>query len=323
MATVDRRYGYESAQAIKSPVRTASTGTITLSGSTQVIDGVTPSTGDRVLYWHSTGTDNGIYIVQSSSWIRAADFDGSRDVVTGTLVWVTSEATNYGGRFFKVTSTGANIPGTNNITFSSVDYPQGISAFGSTFITAANASSARSILGVGIVINGTEGIQTSTGAAISATSTGLFQLDFNGLTSLASFGSTIYFGIYASSTAAHRKLGSSAVAFMESTDQQFSGGANITSRSLSTGGFTVNYGAGPLQFITASSSAWTITASTKDGSCIVLVTNPLAPTSPTFSGFSTDTNTGNSVSTSSGGKYKVYFDTINNVSSYSIRTLST
>lgn len=150
MAITDRLTGFESAQAIKTPCRCASTANVTLSGSTQIIDGVTPSTGDRVLVWQQSSTaDNGIWIVQSSSWARAKDFDGSRDAMHGTMVLVSSEGTAYGNKFFTVTSTGDNVPGTDNITFAELGInPPGITSFGSTLITAANASSARSILGM-------------------------------------------------------------------------------------------------------------------------------------------------------------------------------
>ena len=59
------------------PVRVATTGNITLSG-TQTIDGVSLSVGDRVLVKdQTTQTQNGIYVVASGSWTRATDADNS------------------------------------------------------------------------------------------------------------------------------------------------------------------------------------------------------------------------------------------------------
>src|SRR5688500_10888044 len=80
--------------AVKAPVKAATTANITLSG-TQTIDGVSIVADDRVLVKDQTDTtENGIYIASSSSWERALDFDGSRDVVTGTKVFVVSGTTN-------------------------------------------------------------------------------------------------------------------------------------------------------------------------------------------------------------------------------------
>lgn len=95
---------------VKTPVIVASTANLTLSGSTQVIDGVTMSTG-RVLAWNQTLThENGIYDVASSAWDRARDFDGSGDAVAGLLVPVLS-GTAYGGKVGQLTSTGSTDAG--------------------------------------------------------------------------------------------------------------------------------------------------------------------------------------------------------------------
>ena len=74
------------ALAIKAPVRTFSTGNVTLSGE-QTINGVPLVANDRVLLLAQTDPlENGVWDVQISAWRRAADFDGSRDVVGGTIV---------------------------------------------------------------------------------------------------------------------------------------------------------------------------------------------------------------------------------------------
>jgi len=64
------------------------------------------------------------------------------------------------------------------------------------------------------------------------------------------------------------------------------GGASVTTLGLTTGNITVDCSARPLQSITASTSAWSITAPGSDGSCIVKVTNPPSAVIPTMSGFS-------------------------------------
>jgi len=59
------------------PVRVATTGNITLSG-TQTIDGVSVVAGDRVLVKDQTDQKtNGIYVVASGSWTRATDADNT------------------------------------------------------------------------------------------------------------------------------------------------------------------------------------------------------------------------------------------------------
>lgn len=72
--------------AIKAPVRVASTANLTLSGE-QTVNSVALVTGDRILVKDQTDTsENGIWEVEQSAWKRAADFDGNRDVVGGTLI---------------------------------------------------------------------------------------------------------------------------------------------------------------------------------------------------------------------------------------------
>jgi hypothetical protein len=74
--------------AIKPPCRVATTANITLSGL-QTIDGVVLVADDRVLVKDQTSPiENGIYVAYSGPWVRAKDFDGNNDVVTGTMVSV-------------------------------------------------------------------------------------------------------------------------------------------------------------------------------------------------------------------------------------------
>lgn len=114
--TTDRIAGITASVAIKAPCKAATTTNITLSGE-QTIDGVACVAGDRVLVKNqSTASQNGIYVVNTSTWERAADFDGTRDVVTGTIVNIIDGTTN-GDTFWTVSTTGAIIIGTTSITF--------------------------------------------------------------------------------------------------------------------------------------------------------------------------------------------------------------
>lgn len=85
---VDRITGLGGDVAIKAPCRVATTAAITLSGF-QTIDSVTVVEGDRVLVKNQAdATTNGIYLAHTGAWDRALDFDGPRDCVAGTSVYV-------------------------------------------------------------------------------------------------------------------------------------------------------------------------------------------------------------------------------------------
>lgn len=86
----------------KIPVKVVSaTGSITLSGIGQTIDGFTISAYDRILVAAQDGpnvatSSNGIYVATSSAWYRATDADGTpaNEVSHGNFVFVT-EGTTY------------------------------------------------------------------------------------------------------------------------------------------------------------------------------------------------------------------------------------
>lgn len=106
-----------------------------------------------------------------------------------------------------------------------------------------------------------------------------------------------------------------------STGQTISGGANVTATSLtSSTGITVDPGKCPLQYITRN-SAMTITAPTADGSMVLLITNGATPGAVTFSGFSTGTGNGDSLTTSTGSKFMVHMVRINGTSAYTIKAM--
>ena len=70
MAITDRALGLTGGIAIKAPVLVASTANLTLESS-QTIDGILVSTGDRVLVWVQTSTsENGVYVVEGYTWDR-------------------------------------------------------------------------------------------------------------------------------------------------------------------------------------------------------------------------------------------------------------
>lgn len=116
-STVTDRSASGANLSFKAPVRVATTANITLSGE-QTIDGVAVVDGDRVLCKdQTTSADKGIYIVRTGAWERAPDWDGSGDVVTGTMVFVCLGTTNT-LRLYRVSTTGTITIGTTSISFS-------------------------------------------------------------------------------------------------------------------------------------------------------------------------------------------------------------
>lgn len=112
---LDRFSGLTTAVAVKAPCRVATTANLTLSGI-QTVDGVALADGDRVLVRAQTSSvDNGIYVVGLGTWLRALDFNGERDCVTGTSVLVIDGLVN-GGAYFLVASDDP-VPGTSAILF--------------------------------------------------------------------------------------------------------------------------------------------------------------------------------------------------------------
>lgn len=100
----------------KDAVRVATTANITLSG-TQTIDGVSLSSGDRVLVKdQSTAANNGIYIVSGGSWSRSEDANSSAEVLSGTTVNV-NEGTAQGNTRWVLTTDGTITLGSTSLTF--------------------------------------------------------------------------------------------------------------------------------------------------------------------------------------------------------------
>ena len=106
---------------VKESVRVASTANIVLATALEngdVVDGVTLSTGDRVLVKNqSTASENGIYVVQASgAAVRATDADSNTEVTSGMFTFVSEGTVNADSGF--VLSTNDTITlGTTSLTF--------------------------------------------------------------------------------------------------------------------------------------------------------------------------------------------------------------
>ncbi len=110
----DRLAGLSTSVAVKAPCVVASTSNITLSGL-QTINSIALAEGDRVMVAGQTnGVENGIYDVSTSAWQRAKDFNGTRDVVCGTIVLV-SPGTS-GALWYELT-TADPVIGASSLTF--------------------------------------------------------------------------------------------------------------------------------------------------------------------------------------------------------------
>ncbi len=118
--STDRFFGVVSSLAIKVPCVAVAESNITLSGE-QTVGGVAVVAGDRVLVIGQTASkDNGIYDASTSAWIRSADFDGNRDIVSGTFVTVAT-ATVGRNPYYQVTTANPITIGTTAINFTLAD----------------------------------------------------------------------------------------------------------------------------------------------------------------------------------------------------------
>ena len=124
--------------AIKVPVRAASTAALTLSAE-QTVDGVALVSGDRVLVKdQASSVDNGVYVVDTGSWERSKDSDGSYDFVQGSFVFVYGGTQN-GSKCYQQT-TAAPVVGTDSLVFTQALFS---SLSGASFLQAGTGAVSR------------------------------------------------------------------------------------------------------------------------------------------------------------------------------------
>jgi hypothetical protein len=112
----------------KGSVRVATTANITLTSAPSSIDGVTLSSGNRVLVKdQSTGSQNGIYVFNGagSAMTRATDADGSSEVTAGMVV-VSTEGTVNADKLWELTTNDPITLGTTSLTFAQVSGSGGL-----------------------------------------------------------------------------------------------------------------------------------------------------------------------------------------------------
>ena len=113
---------------------------------------------------------------------------------------------------------------------------------------------------------------------------------------------------------------STTLAALSIEDQTLAGGVNVTAKSLSTGSIAADCGARPIQTIT-NGGAYTITAPSSDGYCLLKVTNNGSAGATTFTGFSVGSNTGDALDTTNGHKFIISIITAGGDSTYSVKAL--
>lgn len=122
MTTVDR-FNVAPDEGCKAPCRMATTANISLSGI-QVIDDVSGAEDDRVLVKNQTdASENGIYVMKSTAWVRAADWNDSSDAEPAVLVPV-SEGTISALIVYIASFTAPLSIGTTEVSFNSTSILQ-------------------------------------------------------------------------------------------------------------------------------------------------------------------------------------------------------
>lgn len=134
--------------SFKTACRAATTTNITLSGA-QTIDGVSVSSGDRVLVKNqNSAAQNGIYTVSANSWTRAADMDTAAEVA-GSFVPITFGATQGGKIYYTTFNATGGVLGTTAIPWNSLT--EG-SITGVGTLSAANGGTGLSSYSVGDLV---------------------------------------------------------------------------------------------------------------------------------------------------------------------------
>lgn len=99
----------------KNAVRAATTANITLSGA-QTVDGVALVAGNRVLVKdQTTASANGIYVVASGAWARAADMDAAAEFKNAVVT--VAEGTSNADSMWQVTTDGTITVGSTAISW--------------------------------------------------------------------------------------------------------------------------------------------------------------------------------------------------------------
>jgi hypothetical protein len=264
----DRASGLRSSAAIKGPVRAVAETNITLSGE-QTVDTEACVEEDRVICIGQTdATENGIYVVSTGEWQRAADFNRTDDVVTGTWTYVWGGT--LAGTVYVVTNETDITIGTTEITFSTLLDLLGFVSTADLTDYALKASPA--LTGTPTAPTAADGTST-TQIATTAFVQGAITLLKNGV-------SAAFDTLAEIATALGRAL------YLDTADQVVTGGVRVTSLDLGTGAGTVTLDPGdrPLQHLT-NNAAFTLAPGANTGSFFLDITNGASAGAITTSGW--------------------------------------
>lgn len=293
-----------------------------VTGSGSVVEGTSPTIATPALNGTPTGT--GVATAATASTLALRDANGSLTAVSH-IIGYTTTATAAG-------TTTLTVASTENQFFT-----------GSTTQTVALPVASTLVLGQQYyVYNDSSGlvtVQTSGGntmVVMGPLTYASFTTILTSGTSTASWAQAYYGALAASGKVAAFSnsltfVGTDGitetfpstnanVAALNITDQTLTGGANVTPNAQATGSFTVDCGKSPLQWI-ADTGAFTITAPTSDGACTLQIEMGTSAATPTLTGWTVGSNTGDPITTTSGNKLKMYITRIHSISSYTIQEL--
>ena len=99
----------------KDPVNALSVGNIASLSGTATVDGVALAVGQRVLLTgQTTGSQNGVWVVQTGTWTRPATEGGTGELDPGAQ-WLVLSGTVYAGTQWRMQTTGTITPGTTAV----------------------------------------------------------------------------------------------------------------------------------------------------------------------------------------------------------------
>jgi hypothetical protein len=104
------------------------------------------------------------------------------------------------------------------------------------------------------------------------------------------------------------------------TGQNLSGGVYSTPYQYPTGSFTVDFARNPIQFVN-NTGAFTITAPSNSGSCILTIFNLTGAGAVAFAGWTVGTNTGDAITTTVGSKFSLMLWGCTGTFSYTVKAL--